>query len=91
MSQRRARAPRVIGEVHPIGDKAKLLWERYYAPMQAAAAAMNNAIANTQNILGAIIIEMEGYSPTTHLFDVDGLRIVRRPNAPEKDNGAIQQ
>lgn len=91
MSQRTRRVAREIGEVHPIGDKSKLLWERYYAPMQNAAAAMNAAITNTQNMIAAIIIEAEGFSPETHVFDMDKLRIMRRPVAKKVgDNGALQ-
>lgn len=75
------RKPRVIGEIRPISDAHKLLWERYYGPMQAAAAQLNAAIQNTQNILAGIILEREGFSPETHLFDADKLRIIPRPRA----------
>lgn len=76
---------RVIGEIKPISDKSKLLWERYYKPMQGAAAALNAAIQNTENIIGGIILEAEGLSPDTHMFDPAKMRAVPRPRA--KDNG----
>ena len=79
MSNRDRRSARVIGEIKPISDTNKLLWERYYGPMQAAAAQFNAAIQNTQNILGAIILEREGFSPDTHIFDADNLRVIPRP------------
>ncbi len=78
------RAPRIVGEVKPIGDKSRLLWERYYGPMQQSAAAFNAAIANTQNLLGAIILEMEGVSVETHVFDADNMRVIPRPR-PQKE------
>lgn len=64
---------------HPLSDKATLLWERYHTPMQAAATQLNAAIANTQNILGRIILETEGFDPATHIFDADNMRIIVRP------------
>ncbi len=70
---------RVVGETKPISDKSKLLWQQYFAPMQGAAAALNAAITNTQNILGGIILEIEGVTPETHIFDADNLRIIPRP------------
>lgn len=81
MSQRKNR--REPGVVKPLSDKSKLLWEKYWTPMNAAAQGLNAAINNTMNLLGAIIIEMEGLDPTTHLFDADNLRIISRPNAPK--------
>lgn len=77
------------GEIRPISDANKLLWERYYGPMNAAAAQMNAAIQNTQNILGAVILEREGVSPDTHVFDADNLRIIPRPR--KGDNGGKSQ
>ena len=79
MSQRSRSTPRIIGEIKPISDKSKLIWERYYGPMNGAAQALNVAIQNTQNILGGIILELEGVSPETHIFDVDKMRIIPRP------------
>lgn len=84
---------RIIGKVagdqpHHISDKSARLWEKYYAPMQSAASALNAAILNTQNILGGIILDMEGFSRDTHIFNVDNLTIVRRPTV-EGGNGAV--
>jgi hypothetical protein len=79
---RSRRVKRTISIVHPVSDKSKLLWERYYIAMNGAAQAFNAAIVNTQNILGRIIIEAEGFDPDTHIFDADNLRIVSRPNLP---------
>lgn len=73
------RGGRVIGEIKPLSDANKLLWERYQGPMNAAAAQFNAAIANTQNILGRIIMEREGVDPDTHVLDVDRMRIIPRP------------
>ena len=65
--------------VHELSDANKLLWERYYGPMQAAAQALNAAIVNTQNLLARIIIEREGFEPDEHVFDMDRLVIRSRP------------
>lgn len=78
---------RAIGPVVPISDANKLMWERYIGPMQSAAAQLNAAIANTQNILAGIIIEREGFLTDTHIFDMDKLRIVPRPNVKGNGNG----
>lgn len=92
MSQRRRAIALVTGEIRPISDANKLLWERYYKPMQAAAAQFNAAITNTQNILAAIIMEREGVSTETHVFDMDKLRIVPRPRVKKGEgNGAVDQ
>ena len=85
MSQRARRGIEI--PVHKISDKSKLLWERYQGPMQSAAASMNAAIQNTQNILAAVIMEAEGYDVETHLFDMERLVIIPRPPQPG-DNGA---
>ncbi len=69
--------------VHKISDKSMLVWERYYGSMQAAASMMNQAITNTQNVLAVMIIEAEGFSPETHVFNMDKLVIVERPKAEE--------
>lgn len=82
MSQRRNRevtALPVSAPAHKISDKSARIWESYYAPMQGAAQALNAAIGNTQNILAKIILDMEGFSHTTHLFDMEKLEIVPRP------------
>lgn len=79
MARKIRRAP---GIVKPLSDKSKLLWERYYGPMQGAAQSLNAAIANTQNLLAVIIMEMEGVDPTMHTFDADNMRIIARPNVP---------
>lgn len=81
MSQRRNR--RTPGVVHPISDKAKLLWERYWGPMNGAAQSLNAALNNTMNLIGTIIVEMEGFDPKSHLFDADNMRIISRPNTPD--------
>lgn len=70
---------REVREIKPLSDKSVLFWERYAGPMQAAAAQMNAAIVNTQNIIGGIILEMEGLSPETHIFDADNMRCIPRP------------
>lgn len=75
-------------ESYPLSDKSKLLWERYHGPMQSAAHALNQAITNTQNLLAGILLEMEGYSPETHVFDIDKMCIRPRPQAMKRDNGA---
>ncbi len=87
MSQRRNRIVREIGPVHPINDKNKLMWERYHGPMQAAAAQLNVAIQNTQNMLARIIMESEGFDADKHVFDMDKLVILPRPTKAE-GNGA---
>ena len=89
MSQRNRQPARVIGEIKPLSDASKLLWEKYQRPMEAAAQAFNNAILNNQNIIGRIIIESEGLDPDKYLLDVDKMRIVPRP--PEGVNGGLPQ
>lgn len=74
---------REIGTVRPLSDKSKLLWERYWGPMNGAAQALNAAIGNTQNLLASIIMEMEGLDPTKHSLDVENMRIVARPQPSE--------
>lgn len=64
-----------------ITDSSKLLWHRFYGPMQSAAQQFNNAVVNTQNLLAELILEKEGYSKDTHVFDMDNLVIVERPKA----------
>ncbi len=66
-----------------ISDKSRLLWERWYSPMQSAAAALNGAIQNTNNLIAKIILEAEGYSTDTHLFDIDRCVILPRPHGPQ--------
>ena len=65
-----------------ISDKSRLIWERYLGPMQGAAATLNSAIQNTQNVLASMILEMEGYSAETHVFDMDRMVILPRPTPP---------
>ena len=84
------RGGRVIGKVagaepHKLSDKAARYWEKYYGPMQAAAASLNAAIANTHNIIGAVVLEIEGFDPATHIFDADNMQIVQRP----KGDGSV--
>lgn len=79
MTKRQNRPLSIAPEAKPISDKSRLLWERYYAPMQGAAAALNAAIINTQNIIGGVILELEGVSSETHLFDADNMKIIPRP------------
>lgn len=76
-----AATPRTKGQ--PISDKSRLLWERYFGTMQAAAANLNTAIRNTENVIASVILEMEGVSPDTHIFDMDRLQILPRPPAPK--------
>lgn len=90
MSNRNRAPARVIGEIKPISDANKLLWERYQRPMEAAAATFNAAIQNTQNILGRVIIESEGLDPDKYLFDVDNMRIIPRPNTGGNGGGKPQ-
>lgn len=83
-----SRRNRVIGKIagdepHKLSDKAARLWESYQRPMQGAAQALNAAIQNTENVLGGIIMQMEGFSPDTHLLDVGRMVIVRRPTEPQ--------
>lgn len=85
MSNRSKREPRIIGEIKPLSDKSVLLWERFYGPMQQAAAQLNAAITNTQNIIGGMILEMEGLSPKTHVFDADNMRCIPRPVGNDKE------
>jgi len=87
----RNRVTREIGIVHPISDKNKLLWERYYGPMQAAAAQFNAAIQNTQNLLGAIIIEAEGFDPRSSVFDADHMAIRPRSKKAEGNSAALDE
>lgn len=63
----------------PLSDKSQLLWQRYYVPMQAAAAAFNAAVQNTQGMFAEIILGIEGVSKETHIFDADNMRIIPRP------------
>ena len=65
--------------VHELSDANKLLWERYYGPMNAAAQTLNAAIVNTQNLLARIIIEQEGFNADEHVLDMDRLVIRQRP------------
>jgi len=75
-----------------ISDKSRLLWERWSGPMQQAAAALNGAIQNTNNIIAAAIIEAEGYSAETHLFDMDKCIILPRPRTlREQSNGKMDE
>ena len=79
MSQRaRNRIPVPQPLPHKISDTNRLMWERYFNPMQSAAAQLNAAITNVENILGAIILEREGFSPDTHQFNAGNGTIVPR-------------
>lgn len=85
---------RVIGKIageqpHKLSDKAARVWESYQGPMNAAAQAMNAAILNTEKLLGGIILQMEGFSPETHMLDMGRMLILRRPDAApaEHNNG----
>jgi hypothetical protein len=71
--------PLETGEIRPLSDASKLLWERYWGPMNAAATQLNLALNNAQNILGALILEKEGVDPEKFSVDVDKMRIVPRP------------
>lgn len=93
---RRSNAP-VVGTLKPpteiksIGDKSYALWNRYFPPMQQAAQMLNAAIENTQNILGSIILEIEGCSAETYIFDADRMRIVPRSllKSTGENNGKV--
>ncbi len=76
-------APYQTGEIHKVSDKGARLWESYYGPMNGAALALNAAIINVQNILGRIIMQLDGYDPDTHSFDPSRMVIVPRPVATE--------
>lgn len=82
MAQKIGGQGRVIGKVdppHKVSDKAARLWESYYGPMNGAAQALNAAITNTQNILGRIVLEMDGFSTDTHILDAETMTIRQRP------------
>ena len=84
MKGRRRRIPDIspvesLPIVHELSDANKLLWERYYGPMNAAAQTLNAAIVNTQNLLARIIIEREGFEPDGQVFDMDRMVIRSRP------------
>lgn len=72
-----------VGPSHKISDKSRLLWERYFGPMQAAAIQLNVAVRNTEGLIASAIIEAEGFSVDTHVFNIDNLTIVPRPQAPQ--------
>jgi len=77
----RTNVPQMNLEVRTINDANKLLWERYWGPMNAAAQQLNAALVNTQNLIARTIIEREGLNPDVHLLDVDRMVILTRPNA----------
>lgn len=79
MSNKRFQLGKTSEPTHKIGDKSRLLWERYYGPMQGAANVLNAAINNTMSVIGGVIIEMEGFSVDTHIFNADKMEIVPRP------------
>jgi len=87
MSNRRRNVLPIAG--HKISDKSRLLWERYVGPMQGAAAALNAAIVNTQNVLAGIIVEAEGFTAETHQFDIDRLVVVPRKAAVKLHQGGV--
>lgn len=62
-----------------VSAESTLLWERYYGPTQAAAQQLNAAIQNMHNIIGSWIVEKEGFTTETHIFDADKMRVVPRP------------
>ena len=70
-------------EERAISDANKLLWSQYYGPMQQAAATLNAAITNTQNLLATIIVKSEGLSPEEWVFDMDRMMLVKRPQPKE--------
>ncbi len=70
---------KAVERPRPISAKSELLWQKYFVPMQSAAAALNSAIVNTQNIIGNLILEAEGVTSETHIFDADNMRIIPRP------------
>lgn len=78
----RLKFPVKIGkvEVHDISDRSKLLWGEFYGPMQAAAQQLNAAIIAVQNTVAKAIIEREGLKPEEWLFDMDRLRLQRKPS-----------
>lgn len=91
MSRNRIRIPtgvRAAPVAIPVSDKSKLLWERYYKPMQAAAATFNAAVANTENLLAGLILEMEGKDPADFVFDMSAVAIIPRPRPRTGENGA---
>ena len=79
MSNRRGVTPLMTGEIRPLSAESKLLWERYWGPMNSAAVQFNAALRNAENILGTIILEKEGLDPEKYLVDVEKMRIVPRP------------
>lgn len=66
-------------EERDISAQSALLWAEYYRPMQQAAVALNEAIANTQNIIATVIAKNEGLDPTDWMFDISRLKLVRKP------------
>lgn len=88
MSNRRNRVlpmPAIKTPEHKLSDKTARVWESYQRPMSGAIQALNAAIMNTQNVLGAIVLEMEGFSVDTHMFDVDRMVIIERPVPPSQE------
>jgi hypothetical protein len=75
--------PKKPPEGKKLSGESQLLWERFFGPMQGAAAQFNAAIRNTENILAAMILEKEGFSAETHLFDMDRQVILPRPPVKE--------
>jgi len=80
--KRRIVSVRPSRDVKTISDTNKLLWERYWGPMNAAAQQLNAAILNAQNVVARIIIEREELNPDTHLLEVDRMVILERPTGP---------
>lgn len=70
-------------EERDISDANKLLWAQYYGPMQQAAATLNAAITNTQNLLATVIAKSEGLDPSEWVFDMDRVVMVKRPKPKE--------
>lgn len=85
--QRQEQAQERTREIHDISDRSRLIWERFFRPMQSAAATLNIAIAAAQDVVAGQIMEAEGFSADEFLFDVDSLTIVRRPKKDGTTNG----
>lgn len=63
----------------PMSDSSKLLWQQYFAPMQAAAAALNGAIAQAQNTLATALLRLDGLSERDYVLDMERMEYRQRP------------
>lgn len=84
---RKFRGPKLVGpsgpkpETRDITDKSKLVWKSFFDPMSAAVANLNAAIQQAQNTVAQCIIEAEGLTVEEWVFDMDKLKLMKRPKA----------